>query len=147
MARVGLAGAAQMVGQCCTASEAVQRVEYPQALAGVGGDVDHPNGLPGARMLARLGDLVREAQLAGAEEQDAPSGDLAGCASPGGAVLPGTVTQHVAHGVDRTGVRLAHLIEEVERVTGAGYGGLGRVVRGAPAPEWAAPGRASRMQD
>ena len=99
--RVGLAGPAQVVGQRGAAGEAVQRVEDAQALAGVGRDVDHAHRLAGAGTLARLGDLVGEAQLAGAEEQDAPGRDLARPAGAGGAALPGAVAQHVGHGVDR----------------------------------------------
>ena len=40
-----------MVGQCGTAGEAVQRVENPQALARVGRDIDHANGLAGTGTL------------------------------------------------------------------------------------------------
>ena len=61
--------------------------------------------------------------------------------------LAGAVAQHVGHGVDRPPVRLAHLVQQVERVAGAGRGGLSGVVRRPPAAERTAPGRAGRMQD
>ena len=120
-------------GQGRAIGVAVQGVEQPEALAGVGLDIDQAHLLPGLGFLAAVGHVLRQANLAGTQEQQLPALPRLGAAGARAALLALAVGQHVRDLSRFPGVDLGQLVHDQECVVVQRSQRLDAVGRRAPA--------------